>query len=425
MAVKVVVGAQWGDEGKGKIIDILASQADLVVRAQGGNNAGHTIEVDAETYKLHLVPSGILYKEKKCIIGYGVVIDPKVLIEEIEGLKERNIPCDNLKIDPRAHVILPWHIILDELSERARGESNIGTTKKGIGPCYMDKAERTGIRIYDLIHPDILAEKIRIQGENKNQILEKIYDIKPLNLDVIIENYITYGEILKEYVTDTFLEIHESIKYNKSILFEGAQGTLLDLDVGTYPFVTSSHPTASGACVGSGIAPKFIDEVIGVVKAYTTRVGKGPFPTELCDDLGYEVRKKGNEFGTTTGRARRVGWFDAVIVKHAVRVNGLTSLVVNKLDVLSGIEKLKICVAYKLANGTITQEFPPVLEDLEGCEPIYEEFDGFDEDISKCKSFYQLPESCKQYLSRIAALCKCDIDIVGVGPGRDQSLYCK
>ena len=425
MAVKVVVGAQWGDEGKGKIIDILASQADLVIRSQGGNNAGHTIEVNGDVYKLHLIPSGILYPNKQCVIGYGVVIDPQVLIAEIDGLKSRNITCDNLKIDPRAHVIMPWHIFLDELSEKARGNSDIGTTKRGIGPCYMDKAERTGIRIYDLINPDILAKKIKTQGENKNKILQKVYEVEPIDLDEVIENYINYGKILKKYVTDTFLVIHETIKHDKSVLFEGAQGTLLDIDVGTYPFVTSSHPTSSGACVGSGVGPTFINEVIGVAKAYTTRVGKGPFPTELCDELGQEIRKNGNEFGTTTGRARRVGWFDAVIVKHAVRVNGLTSLAINKLDVLSGIEKLKICVAYKLADGTITQEFPPVLEDLEGCTPIYEEFEGFDEDISRCKSFYRLPEACKQYLSRISALCGCDIDIVGVGPGRDQSLYCK
>lgn len=422
MAVKVVVGSQWGDEGKGKVIDILASNADVVIRSQGGNNAGHTIKVDDEIYKLHLIPSGILYKNKLCVISCGVVIDPKVLLQEINDLKEKNISFSNLKIDPRAHVIMPWHILIDELSEKLRGNSDIGTTKKGIGPCYMDKAERSGIRIYDLINPEILVEKIKIQGINKNKIIQKIYNETPIDLDKVIKEYVNYGDLIKQYVADTSITIYNAIKSNKIVLFEGAQGTFLDLDMGTYPFVTSSHPTSGGACIGSGIGPTLIDEVIGVAKAYTTRVGKGPFPTELTDKIGDDIRNRGYEFGTTTGRARRVGWFDSVIVRQAVRVNGLTSLSVNKFDVLAGISKLKICVGYKLANGEITNNFPPVLEELQGCEPIYEEMDGFDEDISKCRSFKELPETCQKYINRLSELCECKITMVGVGPDRNQNL---
>lgn len=424
MSVKIVVGAQWGDEGKGKIIDILASQSDVIVRAQGGNNAGHTIEVDKKTYKLHLIPSGILYKNKQCVIGCGVVIDPNVLLKEISELKDRKLTFENFRIDPRAHVIMPWHIVLDELSELDRGKNEIGTTKKGIGPCYMDKAERSGIRIYDLVNPQILAKKIKIQGEKKNIIIQRVYDREPLNLKEITNQYIQYGKELREYVEDATMIIYDALKDGKTVLFEGAQGTLLDLDVGTYPYVTSSHPTSSGACEGSGLGPTYIDEVIGIAKAYTTRVGKGPFPTELNGDVGEYIRKTGNEFGTTTGRARRVGWFDAVILRHAVRVNGLTSLVINKLDVLRGLPELKICVGYQLADGRVVQEFPAVLEELEGCTPIYEKIEGFSEDISGCKSYYELPENCKKYIMRLSSLCECEVSIVGVGPGRDQSLYC-
>ena len=424
MSVKVVIGAQWGDEGKGKIIDILAKQANVVVRSQGGNNAGHTINVNNETYKLHLVPSGILYEDKLCIIGCGVVIDPQVLLEEIKKLKGKNILFDNFKIDLRAHVIMPWHIMLDELSEKARGKGDIGTTKKGIGPCYMDKAERSGIRMYDLIHPDILIKKATLQGEFKNKIIKNVYDQQPIDINKVIKDYINYGEQLKEYVEDTSAIIYDAVKKERSVLFEGAQGTLLDLDVGTYPYVTSSHTTAGGVCEGSGIGPTFINEVIGVAKAYTTRVGKGTFPTELYNEIGERIRFRGNEFGTTTGRPRRTGWFDAVVVRHAVKVNGLTSLVINKLDILSGLPKLKVCVAYKLANGMVTQEFPAAIEELEGCEPIYEEMEGFNEDISKCKSYNELPKKCKNYINRLSTLCNCKISVVGVGPGRKQSLDC-
>lgn len=423
MSVKVVVGSQWGDEGKGKVIDILAGQADVVVRAQGGNNAGHTIEVDGKTYKLHLIPSGILYNNKQCVISAGVVVDPKVLLEEMDELKSNGISFENFKIDPRAHVIMPWHIEIDKLSEQSRGKSDIGTTKKGIGPCYMDKAERSGIRIYDLVNPEVFLKKAKAQGENKNKIIEKIYGGNKLDIDKIIEIYTQYGKLLKQYVDDASVAIYKAIKEQKSILFEGAQGTLLDLDLGTYPFVTSSHPTSGGACTGAGIGPTFIDEVVGVAKAYTTRVGQGPFPTELTDEIGDDIRNRGYEFGATTGRARRVGWFDAVVVRHAVRVNGLTSLAINKFDILAGLPKLKICVAYKLVNGRVINNFPPVLEDLIGCEPIYEEVDGFEGDISSCKSFDELPEKCKKYINRLEELCECKISMVGIGPGRDQNLF--
>jgi len=342
MATKVVIGAQWGDEGKGKIIDILAQQSDVVVRSQGGNNAGHTVEANGEQYKLHLIPSGILNPQTLCIIGNGVVVDPGVLLEELDMLQSRGISTDNLRIDARAHVIMPYHRELDGLSEIARGKADIGTTKKGIGPAYMDKAERSGIRMCDLMNRELFIEKARINVKIKNEIIEKIYGGTALNADSMIEEYLGYADRLKKYVADTTVMLYEAIKSGKNVLFEGAQGTLLDLDLGTYPYVTSSHPTSGGVCIGSGIGPTMIDECIGVVKAYTTRVGKGPFPTELNDEIGEAIREKGHEYGTTTGRARRCGWFDAVIVKYAVRTSGLTSIVVNKIDTLGDIGKLKI-----------------------------------------------------------------------------------
>lgn len=421
MSVKVVVGAQWGDEGKGKIIDILASRADVVVRAQGGNNAGHTVEASGVTYKLHLIPSGILSKDALCLIGSGVVIDPKVILQEIDSLKAKGIDCENLKIDPRAHIIMPYHLTLDELSEKARGKGDIGTTKRGIGPCYMDKAERSGLRICDLIEPERFAEKARVQIEFKNKIIEKIYDGKAIDADAVIDEYIEYGKLLKKYVADVSVLVYEAAKAGKNVLFEGAQGTLLDLDMGTYPYVTSSHPLTGGFCIGIGVGPTIIDECIGVAKAYTTRVGKGPFPTELFDETGDMIREKGFEFGTTTGRPRRCGWFDAVIVRHAVRTNGLTGLALNKIDTLSGIDKLKICTAYKTPEGEIF-DFPPTLEQLELCEPVYIELDGFDGDLQSCRSFDELPQRAKDYIAKVEELCGCKVEMVGVGPGRDQNL---
>lgn len=420
MPANIVVGTQWGDEGKGKIIDIIASRADVVVRSQGGNNAGHTVVNDGQTYKLHLIPSGILYKNTACLIGAGVVLDPKDFLSEIDDLSSRGISFDNLKIDPRAHVVIPWHITLDGLSEKFRGNSDIGTTKRGIGPCYMDKYERCGIRVYDLVHPEVFAEKVRMTGKLKNKIITEVYGGEPHDIEAIIKEYTEYGKRLAKYVDDVSVIVYEAAKANKTIMFEGAQATLLDIDFGTYPYVTSSHPLSAGVCVGTGVGPMIISNIIGVAKAYTTRVGKGPFPTELNDEIGETIRNKGGEFGTTTGRPRRTGWFDAVIVRHSVRVNGLSSLAINKLDTLGGIGDLKVCVAYKKPDGTVIENFPAALEELADCVPVYETLKGFDDDVSSCRSFDELPEACKKYIERLEELCDCHISMVGVGPDREQ-----
>ncbi len=422
MPASIVVGTQWGDEGKGKIIDIIASRADVVVRSQGGNNAGHTVVNNGETYKLHLIPSGILYKDTLCLIGAGVVLDPKDFIGELDSLGARGVSFDNLKVDPRAHVIMPWHITLDGLSEQFRGNSDIGTTKRGIGPTYMDKYERCGIRVYDLIHPEVFAEKARATGKLKNAIITKVYGGEELDIEAIIKEYTEYGKRIAKYVDDVSVIVYEAAKAGKQIMFEGAQATLLDIDFGTYPYVTSSHPVSAGVCVGTGVGPMIINDIIGVAKAYTTRVGKGPFPTELNNETGDLIRNRGGEFGTTTGRPRRTGWFDAVIVRHSVRVNGLSKLAVNKLDTLCGIGDLKICTAYKKPDGSIIKDFPPTLEELADCEPVYETFPGFDDDISGCRSFDELPELCKKYILKLEELCGCKIAMVGIGPDRSQIL---
>ncbi len=422
MPANIVVGTQWGDEGKGKIIDILASRADVVVRSQGGNNAGHTVVNNGEVYKLHLIPSGILYPNTLCLIGAGVVLDPKDFIGELDSLEARGISTANLKVDPRAHIVMPWHIALDGLSEEFRGGSDIGTTKRGIGPTYMDKYERCGIRMYDLVHPDVLAAKIQSTGSLKNKIITEVYGGEAFDLDKVTEEYTAYGQRIAKYMDDVSVLTFDAAKAGKNIMFEGAQATLLDIDFGTYPYVTSSHPLSAGVCVGTGVGPKTITNIIGVAKAYTTRVGKGPFPTELDDETGDKIRNLGGEFGTTTGRPRRTGWFDAVIVRHSVRVNGLDSLAINKLDTLSGIGTLKICTAYKMPDGRTIENFPPTLEELSGCEPVYEEFEGFDDDISKCGSFDELPENCKKYISRLEELVGCHVSMVGIGPDRSQIL---
>ncbi|MBQ5331033.1 MAG: adenylosuccinate synthase [Oscillospiraceae bacterium] len=420
MSANIVIGTQWGDEGKGKIIDLLASRADVVVRAQGGNNAGHTVASGSETYKLHLIPSGILYKDTLCLIGAGVVMDPKDILGEISELSKRGLSFDNLKIDPRAHIIMPWHIALDGLSEKFRGNKDIGTTHRGIGPTYMDKYERSGLRFFDLVNPEIFREKARSAGELKNAIITKVFGGEALDLDAVIEEYTEYGRQLKKYMADVSVLTYEANKAGKTILFEGAQATLLDIDFGTYPYVTSSHPLSAGVCTGTGVGPLMIDAVYGVAKAYTTRVGKGPFPTELFDETGDYIRDKGHEFGTITGRPRRTGWFDSVIVRHAVRVNGLSALCINKLDTLAGLDTLKVCVAYKKPDGTIIRDFPPTLEGLEGCEPVYEEHPGFKDDISGVRRFEDLPAVCREYISRLEELCECSIKMVGVGPERTQ-----
>lgn len=421
MSTKIVIGAQWGDEGKGKTIDILAGKADVVVRTSGGNNAGHTLMVDGVTYKLHVMPSGILYPGTVNIIGCGVVVDPNVLLQEIDGFESQGISTKNLKIDSRAHVIMPYHIELDGLSEAARGKGDIGTTKKGIGPCYTDKAERSGIRMCDLIDPDVFPEKVRENLKIKNKIIELVYGGEPLDPEAVIKEYTAYADRLRPYVCDTIPLLHKAMDDGREVLFEGAQGILLDIDIGTYPYVTSSHPISGGVCVGSGVGPKDIDECIGILKGYTTRVGNGPFPTELDDEIGEAIRQKGFEFGTTTGRPRRTGWFDAVIAKYAVRTSSLTSVVFNKIDPLGGLDKIKICIAYN-KNGEITTDFPPTLTELAQCEPVYEEMDGWSEDISDIKEFDKLPEAAQKYILRVEELIGCKISSIGVGPGRDQNI---
>lgn len=376
MSTLVIVGTQWGDEGKGKITDYLAEKADVVVRYQGGNNAGHTVEKEGVQYKLHLIPSGILYPEKICIIGNGVVIDPASLIGEIENLKKQGISVNNLKISDRAHIVFPYHIRQDELEEISKGKNDLGTTRKGIGPCYMDKSERIGIRVCDLIKPTVLEEKLRRNVEKKNKLFRDLYGAEGFGFEEIYEKYLDYAEKIKPFVTDTTVLLYDLIKSGKKVLFEGAQGTLLDLDLGTYPYVTASHPIAGGVTVGAGIGPTMIDEVMGVVKAYTTRVGKGPFPTELFDENGDFLREKGHEYGTTTGRPRRCGWLDVVILRYSIRVSGITYFALTKLDTLTGLKKIKICTGYKF-NGEIITDFPASLEDLAQCEPVYEELEGW------------------------------------------------
>ncbi len=420
MAVTALVGAQWGDEGKGKVIDILAQKSDMVVRAQGGNNAGHTVVANGITYKLRLIPSGILYKGAVCVVGNGVVIDPAVILSEMDALKNSGVDVSRLKIDARAHVILPYHLALDELSEKARGAGDIGTTKRGIGPCYMDKAERIGIRMCDLIKPSVFEEKLKRNVEIKNNIITKIYGGEPISFEKTLADYKQYAQKLAPYVCDTSVLVFNAIKSGKNVLFEGAQGALLDLDVGTYPYVTSSHPVSGGFCVGAGVGPTLIKECLGIAKAYTTRVGKGPFPTELDDEIGERIRTVGAEFGTVTGRPRRCGWLDAVILRFAVRVNGLTGIALNKLDTLTGISKLKVCVAYK-KDGAQICDFPSDISELEGCEPVYEEFDGWTEDVTGAKSLKDLPANAVKYLRAVEKLIDCPIKMVGVGPDRTQN----
>ena len=422
MPTKVVVGTQWGDEGKGKIIDILASQADVVVRSQGGNNAGHTVENGGQVYKLHLIPSGILYPDTDCLIGCGVVIDPQDLLKEIDGLTQRGVSCGRLKIDPRAHVILPWHRVLDGLSEQALGGGKIGTTGRGIGPCYMDKYERCGIRMYDLVHEEIFRRKAAAVGALKNKIITRVYGGEALDVDAIIEEYVGYARRLAPFLGDVSVLTYHAIQAGKNVLFEGAQATFLDIDVGTYPYVTSSHPVAGGCPLGAGVGPTVIDEVIGVAKAYTTRVGMGPFPTELLDEMGDTIRNRGNEFGTTTGRPRRTGWFDAVIMRHAVRTGGLTCLAINKFDTLSGLGDLKVCVAYQKPDGTRLTEYPADIDELADCTPVYETVPGFSGDLSACRSFDELPQACRDYIAYLERQVGCPIRMVGVGPSREQNL---
>lgn len=420
MTSVVVVGTQWGDEGKGKITDFLSQDAEVVARYQGGNNAGHTIKFDDTTYKLHLIPSGIFFKEKISVLGNGMVIDPKALVEELSYLHERDVTTDQLRISNRAHVILPYHITQDILEEEQKGALKIGTTKKGIGPCYMDKAARIGIRMADLLDKEVFKEKLTQNLEAKNRLFTKMYEAEPLNFDDIFEAYYHYGQQVKQYVVDTSVVLNDAIDHGRRVLFEGAQGVMLDIDQGTYPFVTSSNPIAGGVTIGAGVGPSKINRVVGVSKAYTTRVGDGPFPTELNNEIGDKIREVGKEYGTTTGRPRRVGWFDSVVVRHARRVSGITDLSLNSLDVLTGIEELKICVAYRY-QGELIKEFPASLKALAECEPVYETLPGWIEDITGVRSLDDLPANARHYLERLAQLSEISLSIFSVGPDRTQT----
>ncbi|MEL6441888.1 MAG: adenylosuccinate synthase [Cyanobacteria bacterium J06621_8] len=421
MANVIVIGAQWGDEGKGKITDLLSRSADVVVRSQGGVNAGHTVVVSGQTFKLHLIPSGILYSNTECIIGSGTVIDPQVLIEEIGQLKALGVEVDNLHISQTAHITMPYHRKIDQAAEESRGEYKIGTTGRGIGPTYADKSERTGIRVLDLMNPDHLQKQLSWTINYKNVILEKLYNLPPLDSKAVIAEYLEYAEFLRPFVIDSSLKIYEAVSKKKNILFEGAQGTLLDLDHGTYPYVTSSNPIAGGACVGAGVGPTTIDRVIGVAKAYTTRVGEGPFPTELNDNIGKLLGDVGAEFGTTTGRRRRCGWFDAVIGRYAVRINGLDCLAVTKLDVLDELPEIKVCTAYEI-DGEICHHFPTNASQFANCKPVYKTLPGWQQPTSDCRSLSDLPQKALNYLKYLADLMKVPIAIVSVGPSRDQTI---
>lgn len=420
MSSVVVVGTQWGDEGKGKITDFLSENAEVIARYQGGNNAGHTIQFNNVTYKLHLIPSGIFYKDKISVIGNGMVVDPKALVKELEYLHGHSVSTDNLRISNRAHVILPYHLKIDEVEEERKGANKIGTTKKGIGPAYMDKAARVGIRIADLLDREVFVEKLTRNLEEKNRLLERFYETEGFKLKDILDEYYEYGQQFKDYVCDTSVVLNDALDEGKRVLFEGAQGVMLDIDQGTYPFVTSSNPVAGGVTIGSGVGPTKIDHVVGVCKAYTSRVGDGPFPTELKDEIGEQIREVGREYGTTTGRPRRVGWFDSVVVRHARRVSGLTDLSLNSIDVLTGIDTLKICTAYDY-KGTLIKEYPANLNILKDCMPVYEELPGWTEDITGCKTLDELPANARHYLERVSQLTGVTLSIFSVGPDRSQT----
>jgi adenylosuccinate synthase len=423
MSNVVVVGTQWGDEGKGKIVDILASRADLVVRFQGGNNAGHTLVVNGEQTICHLIPSGILHKDKKCLIGNGVVVDPEVLLEEIRTLtgKGISVTAKTLSLSEKAHLIMPYHKALDLAREAARGKEKIGTTGRGIGPCYEDKVGRRGIRAIDLLDPKTLEEKIRSNLEEKNFLLSKFFGADILEFQPIYDNYLEMADKIAPFISNVSLEIEEAARKGGKILFEGAQGTHLDIDHGTYPFVTSSNPVSGAVCTGAGVGPDKLHHIVGIVKAYTTRVGAGPFPTELMDETGVYLQEKGVEFGATTGRRRRCGWLDLVMLRDSIRYNGLTSICVTKLDVLTGLDKVRICVAYDL-NGERIDHMPADLKMLAQCEPIFEEFPGWKQEISQAGNMDQLPGKTRDYLKRIEKISDVPLSIVSVGPRREQTI---
>lgn len=436
----VIVGTQWGDEGKGKITDLLARDASAIVRFQGGNNAGHTIVRDGEEFKFHLIPSGILHEDKYCVIGNGVVVDPRVLLGEIDGLKRAGISVGNLRLSSNAHLIMPYHILLDAAEELKLGKLSIGTTRRGIGPAYADKAHRIGIRAQDLLDEKILRKKIMTALESKRKDLDELAvrrrklqkEAEPdneftlddrLDLHTITEQYLNYGHRLEPYIADTAKLCWNELDAGRQVIFEGAQAALLDVDHGTYPFVTSSNPIAGAACVGAGVGPTDINEVWGIVKAYTTRVGAGPFPTELFDDVGEYMTEKGHEFGTTTGRRRRCGWLDLVALRYAVRLNGTTSLAMTKLDVLSGLDRIKVAVRYRSREGAVLEDFPYHQTILHGVTPEYEELPGFSEDITGCRSEEELPAAARDYIKYVADFIGVPIRLVGVGPGREEVVW--
>ena len=415
----VLLGTQWGDEGKGRITDLLASHMDMVVRFQGGDNAGHTVVANGVQFKLHHIPSGILYPDITCVIGNGVVINPEVLIEELDNLESKGINTDNLRISSNAHLVMPYHIILDKAGEQSLGQAKIGTTHKGIGPVYADKAYRSGIRVQDLLDLKIFKIKLGEALKLKNAIIEKVYNLEPLNLEEIFEKYKGYVKRIEKYIVDTSMLINKFLNEGKFVLFEGAQGTLLDIDHGTYPFVTSSSTVAGGACIGAGVGPKHINEIVGVMKAYTTRVGSGPFPSEIKDLTADYIREKGYEYGTTTGRARRCGWLDTLVVKYSIMINSIDSIALTKLDVLSGINEIKICVAYDY-EGKIYKDLLPHQTIMHKCKPVYKVFKGWKENIDNIKTFEQLPENTKRYIEEVEKLVAIPISLVSVGPERSQ-----
>lgn len=421
MTATVIVGSQWGDEGKGKMTDFLAQDAQVIARYQGGNNAGHTITFGGNEYKLHLIPSGIFFKDKISVIGNGVVINPKACVEEISYLTERGVERGELKISSRAHVILPYHILLDKLQEEAKGDAKVGTTHKGIGPAYMDKASRIGIRIADLLEKDTFAEKLKINLAEKNQLFEKIYNVDPIKFDDIFEEYYAYGQQLKQYVTDTSLIVNNALDAGENVLFEGAQGVMLDVDHGTYPFVTSSNPIAGGVTTGVGVGPAKVTHVLGICKAYTTRVGEGPFPTELNNATGDYIREAGHEYGTVTKRPRRIGWFDAVAMRHSARVSGLTALSLNLLDVLTNIEKIEIATAYEF-DGQEIDYYPASLKEIDRCNPVYIDMPGWTEDITQVTTFEDLPVNAQNYVKKIEELAGIPVATISVGPDREQTI---
>ncbi len=421
----VVVGLQWGDEGKGKIVDYLSEKADVVARYQGGHNAGHTVVINDETFILHLIPSGILYKDKLCLIGNGVVVDPAELIKEIDGLKKRKIEVgDNLFLSKNAHLIMPYHIIIDRENENLRGEKSIGTTGRGIGPTYCDKIGRGGIRVADLLQPSLFREKLKATLAQVNFMLEYLYKVPAVNADEIYDEYMNYAEKLSSYIADTDIMVNGMIDRKKNVLFEGAQGTLLDVDHGTYPYVTSSNAIAGGACTGLGVGPTKISKVLGVVKAYTTRVGGGPFPTEIKDSLGDTIREKGGEYGATTGRPRRCGWLDLVVLKHSVRINGVTGIAITKLDILDGLGVLKICTSYRY-KGKLYEEFPKEINIFGECEPVYEESEGWNTSTLGITEFKKLPKAAKAYIRKIEKILGVKVHLISTGQRRDELILLK